>query len=154
MSVIAWDGKTLAADRQCTNNGLKYEAIKIWQLETGEVVAVCGHMDSGLAMKHWFITGADPQQWPKVQEDNDRWSRLIVLRPNGELYQYERCPYPERIIASRLAWGAGADYAMGAMAMGADARRAVEITNEHSEGCGFGVDAYDVQHLTLVQAGD
>jgi len=46
---------------------------------------------------------------------------------------------------SFMAWGSGRDYAMGAMEMGADARRAVEVTNVHSTDCGFGVEAYDLE---------
>lgn len=154
MSVVAWDGKTLAADRQCTNAGMRYVCTKMRQLSNGVVLAVTGCMDSGLMMMRWFEEGADRDNWPDPQTDKEHWSRLIVLYPNGDLWQYERCPVPERIIAAPLAWGAGQDYAMGAMAMGADARRAVEIANTYCEGCGFGVEAFDVQQLALVKAGD
>jgi hypothetical protein len=41
-----------------------------------------------------------------------------------------------------MAWGIGCDFALGAMAMGADAVQAVEITNKFSIHCGMGVDSY------------
>ena len=169
MSVVVWDGKTLAADRQCTNFGLRYACTKMRRLTDGTVLAIVGHMDSGLLMMDWYESGCKKEEWPLmdwyesgckkeewplVQSDNDRWSRLIILFPDGRLAQYERCPALEYITTAPLAWGGGADFAMGAMAMGADARRAVEIASIYSEGCGFGVEAFDVMPLALGAAGD
>lgn len=47
MSVIVWDGETLAADRQATCAGLRYTAQKIGRLEDGSLLAWTGQQDTG-----------------------------------------------------------------------------------------------------------
>ena len=144
MSVVAWDGKTLAADRQAGCAGLRIETRKIWRQEDGTVLAFTGSIDSMMMLLRWYREGAKVEQWPASQARKD-WTRLIVVKPNLTINVYERYPEPEIVIYAPTAWGAGRDYAIGAMAMGADARKAVEVTNQFSESCGFGVDAFDVR---------
>lgn len=57
-----------------------------------------------------------------------------------ELVEYVRLPVAMPIIDQREAWGSGADFALGAMAMGAGARRAVEVACELDVHCGKGID--------------
>jgi hypothetical protein len=113
------------------------------KLSNGEVLAWSGWQDGGLAMADWYERGADPQSFPALQADENRWSRLIVATPSG-VFIYERLPVRCDVLDPFCAWGAGMDYALGALAMGADARKAVEVACEFSVDCGFGFEAYDL----------
>lgn len=43
------------------------------------------------------------------------------------------------------------DYRPGALAMGADARRAVEVASKHVHTCGLGVDAFELVSGDVIQ---
>lgn len=152
MSVIVWDGKTLAADRQGTTHEMRITEPKLRVLvfdphtTPGPSVAVCawtGVSVYGQELAQWYFDGADKSKYPEFQKDKEDWCRLIVADTDG-CRHYERTPYPLTVNDPYMAWGGGRDFAMGALAMGADARKAVEVTNLFSIGCGGGVDAYDL----------
>lgn len=153
MSVIAWDGRTIAADCQGTGSDMRVRLSKMRRLDDGTILAWTGEQGPGLAMARWYENGAKPEQWPASQNKDD-WSRLIVLPLNGKPYSYERYPEQIEFFDDLQAWGAGRDFALGAMAMGADARKAVEVASRFSAVCGFGVEAYDVRAIELVRSGD
>jgi len=141
MTVVAWDGKTLAVDQQGTNNGYKFKIEKL-HLIPGGAATFTGEVDKGLVLLDWYVKGADPAKYPAFQA-TDAWSRLIVCLDTCDVLAFEQHPVSQDY--SRLpftAWGAGRDFAIGAMAQYADARRAVEIANEHSDSCGFGVSTW------------
>lgn len=145
MTCIAWDGVILAADRMAENGYARRPVTKIWTLEPERpvVLAIAGNHAASLLLKDWWVNGADVETWPKEQSDNDKRGTLIVVK-NGECSFYEGLP-----VALTLdhhprfwAWGSGSEIAIGAMAMGADAIRAVELANEFAVGCGLGVDHF------------
>lgn len=117
-------------------------ASKIWKLETGEIVACTGRLDTGLAMMRWYEAGASHDKWPTWQ-NTDHWSRLIVACRKGVKF-YEHTSYPIPVLDPFMAWGSGQDFAMGAMAMGATAKEAVEIACRFSVNCGYGVEEYEL----------
>jgi len=139
MSVVAWDGKAVAADKQATCSSMRFTVTKLRRLGTGEVLAWTGDLDSGVLLAQWFEDGADPAKWPKCQEDKDQWVRLLVFSSAGARF-YERQPVAVAIEDRFMAWGSGRDYAVGALACGKTAREAVEIAARFSTECGMGVD--------------
>lgn len=153
MSVVVWDGRTIAADCQATNGSLKFRISKMRRLTDGTVLAWTGIHPCGLAVARWYEDGAKREDWPASQNKDD-WSTLVVVLPNGRAFSYERFPEAIDVLDLPAAWGCGSEFALGAMAMGADARKAVEIASQFSAGCGFGVEAYDVKALELAKAGD
>lgn len=102
-------------------------------------------MSTGQIMANWYEAGADLEKYPICQRDKDDWSRLIVVKPRGLVVVYEQWPTGFHPEDKFLAFGSGRDYAMGAMAMGADARRAVEIASHFCTSCGMGVDALTLE---------
>lgn len=145
MSVVVWDGKTIAADRQGQCADMKFTELKMRVGEGPDGQTVCawtGCSARGKALAEWFFKGAAAAEWPEFQKDKDDWCRLIVATPQGCIF-YEHLPIPFQVHDATMAWGSGRDFAVGALAMGADARRAVEVACQHSTGCGFGVEAYD-----------
>lgn len=141
MTVIAWDGTSLAADKQCTMGYLKYEVTKIFRIDENRVVAFAGNQSECLMLLDWYRKGEDPTTWPSFQK-KDNYSRIISAE-YGVLYYREENPVKIRFEGKNIAFGSGNECAMGAMAAGATAKEAVEIANIISEGCGFGVDSFD-----------
>lgn len=139
MSVIAWDGQNIAADKQATCAGMRITTTKLKRLESGEVVGYTADQDSAEAVVSWYANGADPTKWPTCQADKEAWARLIVFRKDG-IYVYERQPFAVKCEDKFMAWGSGRDYAMGAMARGATARQAVEAACLFDTSCGMGID--------------
>ena len=141
MSIVAWDGKILAADKLVVSGELRSSGTKIVRLETGEILAWTGECGGGMALVHWFKHGRLKEDWPEMQKTPD-WTRLIVA-DESIAYFYEREPFPQIVADPFMAWGNGRDYAIGAMAMGADAKQAVEVANRFCISCGGGVDFFE-----------
>lgn len=144
MSVIAFDGRTIAADRQVTHGTLILRGSKIRRLSNGDVVAWSGTMENGIAMAEWYEKGADPATFPASQKTDD-WCRLIVIPKKGRPFTFEQLPVKQFIYDRRGAWGAGRDFALGAMEMGACAIDAVKTASRLCNVCGMGVESFGVR---------
>lgn len=140
MTVIAWDGKTLAADRQCTSGAVLSEHTKLSQVSDGSVLAFWGPIRQWVALIRWYEAGAKPEEWPKDADDNG----LIVVTVEGSVTEYEGCGWPIACEQNKAAWGGGREFALGAMAAGASALQAVQIANQHHAMCGCGTDHCEV----------
>lgn len=143
MSIIAWDGTTIAADRQATHSGLALSVEKLYRRSAGVILGFTGSLEQGLLLADWYGAGADPDKWPVWQTPMD-YTRLVVLNFHvGLLMEYESLPVAQyRKFESPAAFGSGRDFALGAMAQGANAREAVEIASRFSVDCGLGVTSF------------
>lgn len=140
MTIIVWDGKTLAADKQMTNGGLKHKATKIFKID-GHLVGVTGDFDYAQAMLEWFRNGAKPESFPDHQKEDSKFVGMLVITPNKQILKYERSPYPIDFTECGVTCiGSGRDYAYGALYMGATAYRAVEAACQYDTHCGMGID--------------
>ncbi len=139
MSIIVWDGKTLAADKRATQNGLAFTVTKIHKIN-GNLVGVTGDYPSATMVLDWYKNGADATKWPKCQEDKDRWASLAVITPARKIFKYEQEPISFEIEENYFAFGCGRDFAISALEMGADAEAAVRVTCKYDVYCGNGVD--------------
>ena len=142
MSVIAYDGKVIAADKQATCGDLIRTVTKLVRLESGVILGWTGSQDRGLTLARWWREGADPESYPEFQLEED-WCRLVVLQ-NGRLVTYEQSPDCFEMLERCQAFGSGRDFAIGAMEVGASAVRAAEVACKFSAGCGCGVDWFEV----------
>lgn len=141
MTVIAFDGKTVAADRQACINGTTGQVTKIERVGR-TVVGFSGYISQGILLLEWFKDGAKPDLFPRPINDSERANLWVFGR--GIIHTFEQCPYPYVIEEPFWAGGCGKDLAMGAMAMGADARRAVEIASRYDANCGLGIDVLEI----------
>lgn len=148
MTVIAWDGKTLAADRMATLGDMQYRVKKLFtRYVDGETVAfaVSGYFAEGMAMIDWYYKGATGE-FPKCADD--RKTYLYVARKGKKLEMYENTPVGIEYDEPFCAFGVGREIAMGAMegmkraGMQPNAILAVEIANERCVSCGFGYDSH------------
>lgn len=139
MTVVVWDGKTLAADKRANNQGTVSVVTKIKKIR-GCLVASCDSISSAGALFNWFEKGGDPENYPKYQDDKDKWAPLLVITPEKRILRYEETPYPYEIEQLFYAMGSGRDFALGALEMGATSRQAVLVASRWDCGCGNGVD--------------
>lgn len=132
MSVIAWDGKTLCADKQCTWNGTPTRVEKIFKKDNIIAGSVGIYYDC-IQFKEWL--GTDNPK-PTLEED---FSAISV--ENGILKRYGHKLIP--IIMNVPFWsiGCGCDFAMGAMASGKNSYDAVSIACKLDIHCGMGIDS-------------
>ena len=137
MSVIAWDGRTLAADKRLCLGTLIRTTTKIFRVGDA-LCAYAGEAGAGEEMLAWFRGGAIPSEFPARQR-TDEWAGLLVIR-KGEILKYEKTPYPLMVEDKTYAIGCGRDFALAAMHLGHDARTAVEVTIALDNACGNGID--------------
>ena len=144
MTVIAWDGKTLAVDRLAVAGGMMLEQTKLFDLGDGEWAAITGQISKGLALVDWYKAGHIVKDWPECQKGDD-YSVLVIASKDGCKSFYD-VPHSVPTQSEFEAWGSGAEYAMGAMAHGANAVEAVIATSEICNTCGLGFNAINVEH--------
>lgn len=140
MTVIAWDGKSIAADKMSARGDLISTVTKMVEGRDGYFVATCGSTIKGLILIDWFNDGAKKEDLPDFQKTDD-WVWLIAAK-KGELLIYCQEHKPMTIEDQFCAWGSGCEFAIGAMSAGATAYQAVEIASKHCGTCGQGVDVF------------
>lgn len=136
MTIIVWDGTSLAADRQSSVGDMTTTCEKIRKLDDGRLFAYSGSEGLVLAMAEHLLTGSP---WPTVV--GDEGATLVVVNTNGEVVYYtSNRPTAVKVHQSWFTWGSGREFAAGALAMGADARRAAEVACQLCHYCGCGID--------------
>lgn len=148
MTILAWDGECLAADKQATEGGLRHLTTKIKRIEKGRfkgyLMGGAGCTSQANMMMSWFESGANPEYFPQYQDTEDLSAQLLVISPKREILRFDFNPIPIVFHDEMYALGNGRDVALGAMAMGATAAIAVEVASELCSGCGMGVDVLDL----------
>ena len=142
MTVVAWDGKTLAADKMTSFGGLFAVTTKVHRVDDA-LVAGCGTTALIREMLQWLHNGSDPAQFPAGQRDAKECCSMLVIRRGQPVLQYESTPYPLVIENRQWAIGSGRDFAIMAMHLGKTAPEAVEMTALFCNDCGGGVDALE-----------
>jgi len=143
MSVVVWDGHSVAADKRACIAGAAMTTTKLWRQPDGIILATTGEMGFGLAAIQWWKSGANHKEWPPFQSTDD-WARVLIFEPGQRPYGFERQPVRQVVEDGFMAWGSGREFALGALAMGATARRAVEIACQFNVDCGNGIDEFEV----------
>jgi len=124
MTTVAWDGKTLAADSQGTIGGIRCKVAKILRSRNGFLAAAAGPADAILPWLRWVAAGLKPDEQPEQLSDK---GMVMIVDPKGRVYTFEGSPVRMPLLDKFWAFGSGGELAMGAMAMGADARTAVKV---------------------------
>lgn len=144
MTVIAWDGKTLAADKRAVLAGFKGGTVTKIHRWDGGLCAFSGDFALGVAMLEWLRAGAKPSEFPQRQRTDD-WVSFMVVHEDGRVVRYEKDPVALPFENVPQAMGSGRDYALAAMHLGFDARRAVEVACALDNGCGNGIDTMTLE---------
>ena len=143
MTVIAWDGKTLAADKQATLNRTTYTTTKISK-HGQALVAIVGTYVDGAAMLNWFLSGMDPEKFPKLYNEDDA---CLWVFTSDSIVRFEGSPYPITVEDTIVSDGSGGGIALGAMLMGADAVTAVKLAMERDIYSGGGIDVLQLGNV-------
>lgn len=138
MTVIAWDGKTLAADKRSTICGNPSTVTKIHRVPGG-LVGFSGSGSHAMELLAWFKAGAPVESFPKPRDEDGAGSLFIASDGQIRLYS-ATSPYYEVLEQPFYARGGGRDYALAALYLGKTAREAVEVACALDTGCGNGID--------------
>jgi len=145
MTVIAYDGKSLAVDRRYCYGHMCYGGNKINHV--GNYAVVCaGNLSDAFLFLEWFTaqSKSKKKEWPFGGEDADEhdMSALVFNKKTGELdvYSDDSNGYPERITAPFYAEGSGKMFAMAFLSTGMSAKEAVLKTADLCHTTGHGCD--------------
>lgn len=137
MTVVCWDGTTLAADRRATMGGHTFPITKIFRIRD-VLVGFSGAADRIGSFRRWVEFGCDDRSYPPNPEND--CVVMVMLHRDGRIERYEDQPFPIVVEDTVHATGSGRDYARAAMHLGCDAQKAVEVACLFDENCGNGID--------------
>ena len=144
MTIIAWDGVTLAADKQSTNCGYGAKVTKIFRVPGG-IVGFMGNGPHAMELLAWFKAGRVLDGFPK--KSGDDFSDAVFISNDGLIQKYSGGggPYPIILEDGFSAFGAGRDYALAVMHLGKNAYEAVEVACALDTTCGRGIDTLTLE---------
>lgn len=139
MTTIAASRNQMAADQRVTDGVRRFRGRKIRRI--GDVVVGCAGSGPAIAkFLRWLESGKQDDP-PKMGKDDEL--EAIVLTPAG-LFIYDTSLEAEECLDPFYAVGTGAEAALGAMHMGADPRRAVEVAALVDNSTGGPIDVIDL----------
>lgn len=140
MTTIAWDGRTLAADTRSSWGGTPVDGAcrKIFEAihPKGRLLVGCSGISEECNAIWLWMTGKREEQ-PQTTD-----IRIMAVDESGFVFVGSKPGYWSEVGRRPWAIGSGCDYALGAMATGANARRAVQIASTLDTGTGIegGID--------------
>lgn len=138
VTIIAWDGTTLAADKQATLGCGVYRFTKIFR-EGEYLVGFSGKADRIPVFRAWFAAGRDPVTFPDNKDDAESVYILSIHR-SGRIERYEQSGHPCHVEETLHAMGSGREYALAALSLRCTAAEAVAVASQFDENCGLGCD--------------
>lgn len=142
MTVTAWDGKTLAADRMMEMHGGKFPVSKLNRLDDGSLMGGAGDLPRVYEMQNWIADGCKPGELHAPV--GDTYARILLVKSDGTGLLYANNEFPIHILRPFVAIGSGQDYAIAAMYLGQTAKQAVATASELCASCGMGVDSMEL----------
>lgn len=129
MTVIAYDGHTLAADSQLNYGTTRLQCEKLFRLPDGGVVGFAGPSGKCHRLLRWMRgEGKRPLRLSNAH--------AIRVDPSGAVFLYAESSEPECITSRYVAIGCGDEFALGCMKSGKTAAEAVAMTIDHDSQCG------------------
>lgn len=144
MTIICWDGKTLAADKRMTAGTQVASVTKIRRLSKGRLAGMAGVVPDGFALMDWLNGRMDPTKFT-LSGDNCETEIMVIDKGSILIYGTGIGLVPLSIEEPFFAIGSGAPYALGALYCGKSARQAVEIACKFDAACGNGVDVLTLE---------
>lgn len=144
MTIVCWDGKTLAADKRACYGGMICTVTKIHRVN-GLLVGGAGDTCHVLALVEWVREGRQIDKFPKHQQDKDDCAGFIVIELDGTTSTYERTPYPIKYEQRNVCIGSGREYARAALHLGCNSSDAVSVAIALDSGCGNGIDTLTLE---------
>lgn len=117
------------------SNVIYRSALKVARGPDGSVHGITGNAAEGGEYLRWVVSGmaGEPPKPQATNPDEGRSSFIaLVVLPSGYVRVWSAYGWEDHRDMPFIAVGAGAEIAVGAMAAGASAERAVEIVAEYS----------------------
>ena len=134
MTTIAFRDGIIAADSQETHtNGRITECKKLFLVD-GKIIGTAGDSYTGRIFVDWFERGARMEDVPDLSHvTSDEDFECLVIEDKDNVYTINRFfqKYHVEMPDGFYAIGWGSSYAMAAMDMGADAKKAVQISAKY-----------------------
>lgn len=154
MTTICFDGRYLAADTRGSygNGGVVQTASHKLSVHHGIAYASTGRIGEqwrAALIEWWCEALGDPRHVPmpaKGLDDNDPGAFIICCPNMAPASLTYATPWPNEH-GVPCGWGTGADYAIGAMEMGASAMEAVRIAMRHDSGTGGDIEFIDLEDV-------
>lgn len=125
MTTIAFRDGIMAATTAAWTSIYQGSGPTIFRTRDGGLVAMCGDTNMARSFVRWIEANEDEAQIPRIPEKTDFGA--IVVGRNGVVGRFTESFQRQDIDAEFHALGSGSLLALGAMAMGASAEKAVEI---------------------------
>ena len=147
MTIVVWDGKTLAADKMAMRGEKKcYSTTKIARLDDGRLFGYSGYLTHQQLVFDWINSGAKPSDWPKDDFIIDPDYQAIVVNLDGTFLSYDDSgKFPMLFEEKCHAIGSGSVVAFALFEVDRDAVECVEIANKIMDGCGNGIDTLTLE---------
>jgi len=141
MTTIAWDGKTLAADRRVSYDSVSdANTTKIVKTDNG-LCGAAGNTSIGAAFKRWFVHGEEGD--PPPLEKNGQEASAFIIREAGVRLHYDQFGWFQAD-PGPFAIGSGWEIAIGAMKSGKSAAEAVQIAAKLDGYTGSDIDVLEL----------
>ncbi len=139
MTVVIWDGKTLASDRRITSGHTISTSIKIYRVQEG-IIGFAGNVSSIHEFLDWFQNDRHAITFPEKLKSEETGVQAIFIDKNKKIWQFDYSPSPFQITQKYAAIGSGDESALVAMECGKSAEQAVKVVCKFNSSCGGGVD--------------
>lgn len=139
MTTIAWRGNQLVADRLCSYHASRVEKLRMDPM--GRLIVGGSGSNAGLVASaiDWYL---HDQRKPDLDGGS---VEVLLIDSDGTHPRFATgLQVPTRVNGEFFAIGSGADYAMGAMAMGASAEEAVRIAARYDLNTGGGLTVVEL----------
>lgn len=139
MTIIAFDGKMIAADRRIVSGNVISTAKKIFQCADG-VIGYAGTAVYAIEFIDWFMNSRIAESFPAFLSGKEMEYDILFVDNKKQVRYYNGTPYPIKSLDKRAAIGNGAEAGMMAMMLGLSAEKAVIEVSKLIPSCGSGVD--------------
>lgn len=144
MSTVVYRDGILAADRQITGDNMILGKVQKIFVAGDCLVGITGAYSDAVAFVRWAETGFDPKRRPNTERDVE----AVVVQRDGS-FHVRTSPLwiEEPITTDYYASGSGSHIAIGALAMGADPAKAVQVACEYDIFSGGGIDVLTIKDI-------
>jgi ATP-dependent protease HslVU (ClpYQ) peptidase subunit len=139
MTTIVVTRDAMYSDSRCTVGGMHFPCPKIFR-HGKELIGTAGDNAGIETFLTWY---AGKRKKPLERLKGSGFS-VVVLNKHG-IFAFGDCSFPDRVLRDFHAIGSGALCALGAMAAGADPRKAIEIACEYADGTGLPVQEFKLR---------
>lgn len=140
MTIIVFDGKTLAADKMVSDSTGYYTTKKIGRLNDGSLYGFCGYPHQAAKIIAWLNRDRKLEEYPE-QTERDLDACVLVITKDRKKFLYNSIAGSSEVADKYVVLGSGQAYALAGLHCGLDAKKAVKLAIKLCPTCGGGIDS-------------